>query len=59
MVTYTIIPPRRKDKKYSVLKDGKYLLSFGSSNHQHYKDTTPLKLTKNINCMCYLTYWAE
>ena len=47
---YIIIPPIKKDKKYSVLKfnenNGKYeyLLSFGSAGMQHYKDTTPLKL---------------
>lgn len=41
---YTIIPPVVKGKKYSVLKDGKYLLSFGSSAHEQYKDVTGLGL---------------
>ena len=28
----------RKNKKYDVYKNGKYLLSFGSKNHQQYFD---------------------
>ena len=28
----------RKNKKYDVYKNGKYLLSFGSKNHQQYQD---------------------
>ena len=49
MVRYTIIPPRRLGKKYSVLKDGKYLLSFGSTAYQHFKDSTPLKLWSHLD----------
>ena len=55
MVKYQIVPPMRKNKKYSVLKDGKYLLSFGElkkkdgSFYEHYKDRTPLKLWSNLD----------
>lgn len=55
MKKYIIVPPRRKNKKYSVLKyneDTKiydYLLSFGDSNYQHYKDSTPLKLWSHLD----------
>ncbi len=52
---YIIVPPKRKNKKYSVLKynnDTKqyhYLLSFGHSLYQHYKDRTPLKLWTHLD----------
>lgn len=50
---YMIVPPVRKNKKYSVLifKDNKWrhLLSFGDSRYQHYKDTTPLKLWSHLD----------
>ncbi len=55
MKKYIIVPPRRKNKKYSVLKynsktkDYDYLLSFGSALHQHYEDKTPLKLWSHLN----------
>lgn len=48
-MTYEIKVSSRKNKKYDVYKNGKYLLSFGSLKnekgeyYQHYKDTTPLK----------------
>jgi hypothetical protein len=58
---YIIVEPRRKNKKYSVLKwdniknDYKYLLSFGELQnkdgdfYQHYKDSTPLKLYSDLD----------
>jgi len=33
----------KRNKKYDVYKNGKYLVSFGDRNYQHYKDKTPLK----------------
>lgn len=49
MKGYEIRPPIRKNKKYSVFKDGKYLLSFGDSNFQQYKDRTKLKLWSHLD----------
>jgi hypothetical protein len=55
MKKYIIVPPRRKNKKYSVLKynsktkEYDYLLSFGSALYQHYEDKTPLKLWSHLN----------
>ncbi len=33
----------KRNKKYDVNKNEKYLVSFGDKNYQHYKDVTPLK----------------
>lgn len=47
---FLIVPPMRKHKKYSVLlydsdsKDYQYLLSFGDSRYDQWKDSTALKL---------------
>lgn len=55
MKKYIIVPPRRKNKKYSVMKYNKekhkyeYLLSFGDVNYQQYRDTTPLKLWSHLD----------
>ena len=38
-----------KNKKYDVLKEGKYLLSFGDRRYQQYRDTTPLKLYSHLD----------
>lgn len=35
---YKIYVSNRKNKKYDVYKNDKYVLSFGDSNMQHYKD---------------------
>lgn len=35
---YDIFVSKRKNKKYDVYKDGKYILSFGQRNMQHYRD---------------------
>lgn len=35
---YIVVPSRKKDKKYDVYVDGKYLLSFGSRAYEHYYD---------------------
>lgn len=37
---YEIRKSTRKGKKYDVYKDGDYLLSFGASAYQQYKDST-------------------
>jgi len=52
---YIIVEPRRKDKKYTVLKWNKtknkyiYHLSFGQLGYEHYKDKTPLKLYSHLD----------
>lgn len=52
---YIIVEPRRKYKKYSVLKYDptkkkyEYLLSFGDNRYYHYKDKTPLQLWTHLN----------
>lgn len=35
---YTIKVSTRKNKKYDVYKDDKYITSFGDKRYQHYKD---------------------
>ena len=35
---YVFKPSTRKNKKYDVYKNDKYLISFGSSSNQHYFD---------------------
>ena len=35
---YTFQVSTKKNKKYDVYKNGKYLLSFGSKTHQQYQD---------------------
>ena len=55
MKQYIIVSPMRKNKKYSVMKYNKekkeydYLLSFGDSRYQQFKDKTPLKLWSNLD----------
>ena len=39
----------RKNKKYDVYKDNKYLLSFGSKSNFHYFDSTPIKYYSYLN----------
>ena len=39
----------KKNKKYDVFKNDKYLTSFGDKNYQQYKDTTPLKVYSNLD----------
>lgn len=35
---YTVKVSTRKNKKYDVYKDDKYITSFGDKRYQHYKD---------------------
>ena len=35
---YTFKISTKKNKKYDVYKNSKYLVSFGDKNYQHYKD---------------------
>ena len=35
---YSFKVSTRKNKKYDIYKNGKYLLSFGSKTHQQYQD---------------------
>jgi hypothetical protein len=37
-IIYNVYPSKRKNKKYDVFKDNKYLLSFGDNRYEHYKD---------------------
>ena len=46
---YTFKKSTRKNKKYDVYKNGKYLLSFGSNINKHYRDTTPLKSYSHLD----------
>jgi len=39
----------RKNKKYDVYKNDKYITSFGSKMHQHYEDRTPNNYYWNLN----------
>jgi hypothetical protein len=38
MLEFILKPSTRKNKKYDVYQDGKYLLSFGDKRYEHYKD---------------------
>ena len=50
---YKIQKSTRKHKKYMVLVKGKSgrpkIIHFGDKRYQHFKDTTPLGLYKNLN----------
>lgn len=46
---YVFKKSTRKGKKYDVYKQGKYLVSFGSSSNAQYEDKTPLKLYKHLD----------
>ena len=35
---YNILKSTRKNKKYDVYKEGKYVTSFGDTRYSHYKD---------------------
>jgi hypothetical protein len=35
---YTISKSRRKNKKYDVYSEGRYITSFGHTGYQHYRD---------------------
>lgn len=40
---------KKKDKKYDVILPDNTIVSFGSIEHKHYFDNTPLKLYKHLN----------
>jgi hypothetical protein len=44
---YYIQVSTRKNKKYDIYKNNKYLLSFGDKRYEQFKDTTPIKYYKN------------
>lgn len=46
---YFIQKSTRKNKKYDIYKNNKYLLSFGDSRYEHYKDSTPLKAWSSLD----------
>lgn len=47
---YIIKKSTRDNKKYmAVFKDGRPSVHFGDSRYQQYKDSTPLKLYKNLD----------
>ena len=39
----------RKNKKYDVYKNDKYITSFGDRRYQHYEDRTPNNYYWNLN----------
>lgn len=46
---YEIRVSTRKNKKYDVYKNDKYLLSFGDLRYQHFRDITPLKAFAHLD----------
>ncbi len=46
---YLFVVSKRKNKKYDVFKNGKYLTSFGDKHYQQYEDKTPLKYYSYLN----------
>jgi hypothetical protein len=48
---YDVYLSKRKNKKYDVFKDNKYLLSFGDVNYEHYKD--------KFNCYSSLNHYDK
>ena len=46
---YEIKKSTRKNKKYDVYKNDKYLLSFGDKRYEQWKDSTPLKAYKHLD----------
>lgn len=46
---YDIKKSTRKNKKYDVYKNDKYLLSFGDNRYGQWEDTTPLKSYKHLD----------
>lgn len=41
---YYITKSKHKNKKYDIYHNGHFLLSFGDTRYEHYRDKTPLKL---------------
>lgn len=46
---YEIVVSKRKNKKYDVYKNGKYLLSFGDLRYEHFRDNTPIKAYSHLD----------
>ena len=46
-MVYTFKKSIRKNKKYDVYKNGKYLVSFGDNRYEQYKDKIGLYSAKN------------
>lgn len=49
MKTLNFSKSKSKNKKYSVIAPSGKLINFGDKRYEHYKDTTPLKLYKNLD----------
>jgi hypothetical protein len=49
MYMYKFKISTRKNKKYDVYKNDKYLISFGDRNYNHYRDTTPLRAWSRLD----------
>ena len=45
--SYYIQVSTRKNKKYDIYKNNKYLLSFGDKRYEQFKDSTSIKKYKN------------
>ena len=39
----------RKNKKYDVYKNNKYIISFGDKNYEHFEDRTPNNFYWSLN----------
>ncbi len=46
---FEIVKSTRKNKKYDVYENGKYLLSFGDNRYAQYKDSTGLGVYTHLN----------
>ena len=46
-MVYTFKKSKRKNKKYDVYKNGKYLVSFGDNRYEQYKDKIGLYSSKD------------
>ena len=49
MYMYKFKISTRRNKKYDVYKNDKFLTSFGDRNYNHYRDTTPLRAWSRLD----------
>ena len=49
MKTLKFEKSKSKNKKYAVITPSGKKINFGDLRYEHFKDTTPLKLYKNLN----------
>lgn len=46
---YFIKKSNRNNKKYDIYHNDKYLLSFGDSRYEQFRDSTPIKAFSHLN----------